>query len=131
MAAIMLVDDDEDFRYIFRALLVRHGHIVYEAPNGAGCVRTARELAPDVIVLDLAMPVVNGLEAVQALKADPKTAGIPVIALTAHASLLDDDPPLRRHFHACFAKPVELNAFMETLAGCVRGDGLVRSGGPP
>ena len=86
---ILLVEDNADNQEIYRIILAHHGHTVIQAWDGAAGVRMAREHRPDLILMDLTMPVIDGLEATRMLKADPATAAIPVIALTAHA--MQDD----------------------------------------
>ncbi|HVG44291.1 MAG TPA: response regulator [Longimicrobium sp.] len=82
---ILLVEDNADNQEIYRIILAHHGHAVMQAWDGEAGVRMAREHQPDLILMDLTMPVVDGLEATRRLKADPTTAEIPIIALTAHA----------------------------------------------
>ena len=82
---ILLVEDNEDNQEIYRIILAHHGHTVLQAWDGEAGVRMAREHRPDLILMDLTMPLLDGLEATRMLKADPATAGIPIIALTAHA----------------------------------------------
>ena len=82
---ILLVEDNADNQEIYRIILAHHGHAVLQAWDGEEGVRMAREHRPDLILMDLTMPVIDGLEATRILKADPATAAIPVIALTAHA----------------------------------------------
>ena len=84
VAVILLVDDSDDNRAIYCALLEHRGHTCLEAADGAAGIRLAVERLPDLILLDLGMPVMDGWQAVAALKANPATARIPVIALTAH-----------------------------------------------
>ena len=82
---ILLVEDNPDNQDIYRIILTHHGHTVLQALDGAAGVRMAREHLPDLILMDLTMPVIDGLQATRMLKADPATAGIPIIALSAHA----------------------------------------------
>jgi two-component system, cell cycle response regulator DivK len=116
MAKILLVDDNEDFRYVFGTLLAYHGHVVHDAADGAIGVRMAREIDPDVIVLDLAMPVMDGEEAMTELKTHPRTSSIPIVALTALAPL-SATLGQRPGFDAFLTKPVELRRVLEVFDG--------------
>jgi two-component system, cell cycle response regulator DivK len=82
---VLLVEDNEDNRVIYAMMLTHSGYHVLEADNGGDGVRMAREHAPDVILMDISIPVIDGWAATRMLKGDPATAQIPVIALTAHA----------------------------------------------
>jgi len=80
---IMVVDDDPDTLGILVRYIRREGFTVMEAPSGTECLRLAKQHPPDVILLDLMMPEIDGFAVCRALKADPGTAEIPVIMLTA------------------------------------------------
>lgn len=82
---VLIVDDFEDNRAMYAEFLVYSGYRVLEASNGAEAVEKATELVPDVVVMDLSLPVLDGWEATRRLKADPRTKHIPVLALTGHA----------------------------------------------
>jgi two-component system, cell cycle response regulator DivK len=82
---ILLVEDNEDNQEIYRIILTHHGYQILQAWDGEAGVRMAREHLPDLILMDLTMPVIDGLQATRILKADPATAGIPIIALTARS----------------------------------------------
>lgn len=84
-ATVLLVEDNADNQEIYRIILAHHGYAVLQAWDGEVGVRMARHHRPAVILMDLTMPNVDGLEATRRLKADPATAAIPVIALTADA----------------------------------------------
>jgi two-component system cell cycle response regulator DivK len=107
MATILLADDDPDNREIYQVILEHFGHSVCLAPNGRVAVRLARERRPDLIVMDVRMPVMDGVEATRILKADPETAGICILALTAHALTTDRERMLTSGFDAYLAKPLE------------------------
>lgn len=81
---ILIVDDSADNRVLYGSLLEFFGFQVVEACNGDEGVRQARERHPDLIVMDVAMPVMNGLEATRVIKCDPRTAGIPLVIVSAH-----------------------------------------------
>lgn len=86
---VLLVDDDPDSRIICVTILEHHGFAVLEAPDGGEGLRLARELSPDVILMDVTLPVMDGWAATAEFKSDPETSRIPVIMLTARA--LDAD----------------------------------------
>ncbi|HEU0302616.1 MAG TPA: response regulator [Longimicrobium sp.] len=80
---ILLVEDNPDNQEMYRLILAHHGYAVLQAWDGEAGLRMARDHRPELILMDLTMPLVDGLEATRRLKADPATAAIPVIALTA------------------------------------------------
>jgi CheY-like chemotaxis protein len=82
---VLLVDDYPDAREMYSEYLQYSGFEVIEAGNGMEALQRAAETAPDIILMDLSLPVMDGWEATRRLKADPRTAQIPVVALTGHA----------------------------------------------
>lgn len=82
---VLVVDDYEDAREMYAEYLTFSGFEIAEARNGLEAVERAFELMPDVILMDLSLPVMDGWEATRRLKTDERTRGIPVIALTGHA----------------------------------------------
>jgi CheY-like chemotaxis protein len=82
---VLLVDDYPDAREMYSEYLQYSGFDVVEAGNGMEALQRALETAPDIILMDLSLPVMDGWEATRRLKADPRTAQIPVVALTGHA----------------------------------------------
>lgn len=106
-ATILLVEDNADNQEIYRIILTHHGYSVLQARDGERGVSMARDHAPDLILMDLTMPVIDGLEATRMLKADPVTAAIPVIALTAHGMAEDRAAAEAAGCASFLAKPVE------------------------
>ncbi|MEX2582392.1 MAG: response regulator [Gemmatimonadota bacterium] len=82
---VLLVEDQIHFLAIQKAYLERHGYRVLAVEDGAAAVRFAREHRPNVILMDLSLPHVDGLTATRTLKQDPDTSAIPIVLLTAHA----------------------------------------------
>lgn len=85
MVKILLVEDNEMNRDMLKRRLFRKGYEVFIAVDGAEGVELARSIMPDLILMDMSLPVMDGWEATRQIKADAKTGNIPVIALTAHA----------------------------------------------
>jgi two-component system cell cycle response regulator DivK len=81
---VLVVDDYQDAREMYAEYLRASGFRVAEAASGVEAVRKAGELAPDVILMDLSLPGLDGVEATRRLKADPRTRVIPVVAITGH-----------------------------------------------
>lgn len=103
---VLLVDDDEDCRIIYSRALEEAGYRVLVAENGAEGVSIARREEPEVVLLDVSMPVMDGRAAVRVLKSDPATRNTPVVAITAAASLHDRGDLEEAGFDAVLLKPV-------------------------
>ena len=108
MAKILLVEDNEMNRDMLSRRLIRRGYEVILAEDGAAGLNVARTQRPDLILMDMSLPVMDGWEATRQLKAVPETAGIPVIALTAHAMAGDEEKALGAGCDAYETKPVDL-----------------------
>src|SRR5881628_2542907 len=107
MARILLVEDNEMNRDMLSRRLERKGYEVVVAVDGAEGVSCAQADAPDLILMDMSLPVLDGWEATRQLKAAPATQGIPVIALTAHAMAGDRERALEAGCDDYDTKPVE------------------------
>ena len=118
MTTILIVEDNEMNRDMLSRRLERKGYQVLIAMDGETGIDVARTNAPDLILMDMSLPVVDGWEATRRLKADDALKHIPVIALTAHAMANDRDKALEAGCDDYDTKPIELPrllAKMETL----------------
>jgi CheY-like chemotaxis protein len=114
MAKILLVEDNEMNRDMLTRRLEKRGYVVFCAVDGAAGVARAQQAddRPDLILMDMSLPIMDGWEATRRLKADPATAAIPIIALTAHAMIADRDKALEAGCDDFDTKPVELNRLL-------------------
>lgn len=108
MAKILLVEDNEMNRDMLSRRLQRKGYEVQIAIDGEQGVAMARAEPPDLILMDMSLPVMDGWEATRALKADPRTSAVPVIALTAHAMAGDHERCIAAGCDDYDTKPVDL-----------------------
>jgi CheY-like chemotaxis protein len=108
MAKILIVEDNEMNRDMLSRRLERRGYTIAIAVDGGDGVEKARTEAPDLILMDMSLPVMDGWEASRRIKGDPATAAIPIIALTAHAMTSDRDKSLKAGCNDYDTKPVEL-----------------------
>jgi two-component system cell cycle response regulator DivK len=108
MAKILLVEDNEMNRDMLSRRLVRNGFEVVIAVDGRKGVEMATSERPDLILMDMSLPVMDGWDATRHVKADPATKSIPVIALTAHAMVEDRDKAMAAGCDDFDTKPVEL-----------------------
>jgi len=115
MAKILLVEDNELNRDMLSRRLKRRGYEVTEAVDGKQGVERAQEQKPDLILMDMSLPVMDGWEATRTLKADDATKAIPVIALTAHAMQGDKEKALRAGCDDYDTKPVELKRLLAKM----------------
>ena len=116
--ATLLVVDDEPVNLALIHLLVEELEIpvrVATAENGLQAVSMARELTPTLVLMDLKMPGLDGWEATRQLKADPATAAIPIIAVTAQAMVGDRERALAAGCDGYVTKPIDLHAFSDLL----------------
>ena len=120
MTKILYVEDNEDNVYVLKTRLTRKGHIVMVASDGAEGVSMAIAEQPEVILMDLSLPVLDGWEATRRIKAGEATRHIPVIALTSHAMTGDREKALAAGCDDFDTKPVELDRLLgkiQALAG--------------
>ena len=113
---VLLVEDNPDNFELVKFLLVRAGYDVLAADTGLACLAKARLEMPDLILMDLSLPEMDGWTAARELKADPKTAGIPLIALTAHTLPGDRMHALESGFDEYLSKPLNVEGFPLALA---------------
>jgi CheY-like chemotaxis protein len=112
---ILIADDHDDNRELLQLLLVGAGYVVREASDGSECLAIARDERPDLIVMDLSMPVLDGWGVFRELKADERTRTIPCMAVTAHAEL-DRNEALDTGFSAYVSKPFGADELLKTIA---------------
>jgi CheY-like chemotaxis protein len=86
MFKVLVVDDESNMRFMIRMMLERAGYEVVEAAHGAAALERVKESRPDLVVTDLMMPVMSGRELVERLRADPGTASIPIVVVSANSS---------------------------------------------
>ena len=115
MPRILLVEDNDMNRDMLGRRLARRGYEVLFAADGLDGVRQALTAKPDLILMDLSLPVMDGWQATRLLKAEPSTSAIPVIALTAHAMARDRESALAAGCDEFETKPVELGRLIERM----------------
>ncbi|WP_159348596.1 response regulator [Roseomonas harenae] len=115
MTKILLVEDTEDIRDFLARRLRRRGFEVELAQDGEAGVRAVREGRPELVLLDMSMPVKDGWTAAREIRADPATASVPIIALTAHALAGDQEKALAAGCDDYHSKPVELPRLLEQI----------------
>ena len=115
MKRILLVEDNELNREALSRRLLRRGFDVVVAVDGLSALALAGTVQPDVILLDLGMPEIDGWECARRLKQDPATAAIPIIALTAHAMLGDRERALEAGCDEFDTKPIDFEQLLEKM----------------
>ena len=115
MRKILVVEDNEMNRDMLCRRLLRNGFSVLTAADGAQGINVARTEMPDVIIMDLSLPLIDGWEACRQLKADQSTSIIPIIALTAHAMSTDKDKALAAGCDDFDTKPVDFTRLLEKI----------------
>jgi CheY-like chemotaxis protein len=120
MTRILLVEDNEMNRDMLSRRLQRRGYEVIVATDGAEGVAKAQADAPDLILMDMSLPVLDGWEATRRLKAAPETRVIPVIALTAHAMSGDRDKAIEAGCDDFDTKPVEFDRLLTKIEALLK-----------
>lgn len=127
MTKVLLVEDNEMNRDMLSRRLIRRGFQVVFATDGQQGIDLARSERPDVILMDMSLPIIDGWEASRRLKADDATRSVPVIALTAHAMSGDREKAIEAGCDDYDTKPVELDRLIgkiERLLGTAKGEAL-------
>ncbi|HEY6604589.1 MAG TPA: response regulator [Xanthobacteraceae bacterium] len=118
---ILYVEDNEDNVYVLKSRLTRAGHTVLVASDGAQGVTMAAAEQPNLILMDLSLPVLDGWEATRRIKAAPETRHIPVIALTAHAMAGDREKAIAAGCDDFDTKPVEMSRLLDKIEALEKG----------
>jgi len=116
MARILLVEDNELNRDMLSRRLLRGGHTVSIAVDGQEAIDKAAAESPDVVLMDLSLPVIDGWEATRRMRADPATAQLPIIALTSHAMAGDREKALAAGCDDYDTKPLDLPRLLSKIA---------------
>jgi two-component system, cell cycle response regulator DivK len=112
---ILIVEDEPRNLKLLRDLLQKFGYQILEAPDGEQGVKMAVEKIPDLILMDIMMPKMDGLEATRIIKADEKTRHIPIIALTSYAMKGDREKTIEAGCDGYIAKPVDIQDLLKTV----------------
>ena len=126
MSKILVVEDNEMNRDMLSRRLERKGFEVVVAVDGQAGVEMAASSTPDIILMDLSLPVIDGWEATRQIKADPATQSIPVIALTAHAMAGDEQKALEAGCDDYDTKPIDLSRLLDKIENLLASRTLVR-----
>ena len=112
---VLIVEDNALNMKLFHDLLEAHGYAIIGTPNGLDAIGLARTHRPDLILMDIRLPDVSGLEVTKWIKADPELRAIPVIAVTAFAMKGDEERILQGGCEAYLSKPISVAKFIETV----------------
>jgi CheY-like chemotaxis protein len=112
---VLLVEDNEDNLVIYSTILRHSGYVVIEARDGKAGIDAAQSAHPAIILMDVSIPLIDGWEATRRLKADPDTAHIPIIALTAHALASDQQKAIDAGCDGYIPKPAEPRAVLNVV----------------
>lgn len=112
---ILVVEDNEKNRMLIKDILLYHGYVVFEAENGKTGVELAKQHLPDLILMDIQMPVMDGFTAIALLREDPATKSIRMIALTSFAMKGDREKIMRAGFDDYIAKPIDTRKLPEIV----------------
>ena len=114
---VLIVEDDEDSRYLMRLELEDLGYLIVEAENGEKAVEVAEREHPDIILMDLSLPVMDGIAATQKIRATEGFNGVPVIAVTAHQEMDFREEAKAAGFDAYVTKPIDMAWLSELIKG--------------
>jgi len=120
MPKILIVEDNEENRDVLTRRLERRGYSVLVAVDGQAGITLTQDEHPDVILMDLNLPDVDGWEATKRIKANPQTASIPIIALTAHAVVGDEQRALQAGCNDYHSKPVEFTRLLDQIEALLK-----------
>ncbi len=121
MSTILIVEDNAKNMKLARDVLRAKGYATLEAVNGEDGVRLALQHKPDLVLMDIQLPDINGIEAFRRIRANPDTASIPIVAFTASVTANDLSRIDAAGFDAFIGKPINLNEFVETVRRVLEG----------
>ncbi len=115
MKKVLIIEDNENNMYMMRFILTKLGHAVLEAKDGASGVALAAAERPDLILMDIQLPVLDGYSATRRIREDETLRGVPIIAVTSYAMVGDKEKALAAGCTAYVEKPIDPTAFIKVL----------------
>lgn len=115
LPTVLLVEDTEDNRQMMRHLLQMSGFHVVEATNGKEAVQLAREIDPEIILMDLSLPIIDGLAATREIRSDPEFRNVPIVAVSAHDTADFHNDALNAGCDAYVTKPINYSELEELV----------------
>ncbi len=123
MKTVLIIEDNENNSYMMRFIVGKLGHRVLEARDGAAGVATALAERPDLILMDIQLPVLDGYAATRQIRRSPGLESVPIIAVTSYAMVGDKDKALAAGCTAYVEKPINPPAFIAVLERFLRSEG--------
>jgi CheY-like chemotaxis protein len=114
---VLIVEDSDDARYFMRLSLEQLGFLVLEADNGARAVEIAEIERPDIILMDLSLPILDGIAATQKIRAIDQLNGVPIVAVTAHQEIDFRNEAKAAGFDAYVTKPIDIDFLGDLITG--------------
>ena len=114
---VLIVEDSDDARYFMRLALEQLGYLVVEAENGAVALEVAERERPDIILMDLSLPIMDGLAATEKIRSSDGSRGIPIVAVTAHQETDFRAGAKAAGFDAYVTKPIEIDFLSDLIKG--------------
>jgi len=114
---VLIVEDSDDARYFMRLALEQLGYLVVEAENGAMALEVAERERPDIILMDLSLPIMDGLAATEKIRSSDGSRGIPIVAVTAHQETDFRAGAKAAGFDAYVTKPIEIDFLSDLIKG--------------
>ena len=121
MSLILIVEDNEKNLKLVRDVLQVKGYETVDAGTAEDGLKLARARKPSLILMDIQLPGMSGVDALKALRADPETAGIPVVAVTASVMQQDRQQIMRAGFNGFIEKPINLRGLLDTVQQALQG----------
>ena len=120
MSLVLIIEDNDKNLELVRDILQAKGYDTLEAGTAESGLKIARAHAPDLILMDIQLPGMNGIEGLRALRAEPVAAGILVVAITASVMLADREQIMRAGFDGFIEKPITVRSFLEVVEGVLQ-----------
>ncbi len=120
MSLVLIIEDNDQNLELVRDILQAKGYGTLEAGTAGDGLEIARAQAPDLILMDIQLPGMNGIEGLMALRAEPSTAGIPVVAITASVMQADREQIMRAGFDGFIEKPITVRSFLEVVESVLK-----------
>jgi two-component system cell cycle response regulator DivK len=121
MKTILIVEDNARNMKLVRELLQAKGYATLEATSGEEAVRLALQHPPDLALMDIQLPDIDGIQVLERMRAAPATAAVPVVAFTASVTAADRSRIMAAGFTAFVSKPMDVREFLATIAGLLGG----------